>query len=131
MYMGERDYDRAVQAFFQACANGSIAFDRHAVCCGGWSLSLFVHTRTLLTHGHIPPPRVHPFLSHTHPFSQSFKSYDEAGDPRRLTLLKYLVLASMLHKSTIDPFDSQVGHSCVCVLCYAMIFMVLVCVHAP
>jgi len=41
-------------------------------------------------------------------FFSSFKCYDEAGDPRRFTLLKYLVLASMLHASTIDPFDSQV-----------------------
>ncbi|TFJ88424.1 hypothetical protein NSK_000773 [Nannochloropsis salina CCMP1776] len=40
-------------------------------------------------------------------FFSSFKCYDEAGDPRRFTLLKYLVLASMLHASTIDPFDSQ------------------------
>jgi len=40
-------------------------------------------------------------------FSQAFKSYDEAGDPSRLRCLKYLVLASMLHASTINPFDSQ------------------------
>jgi len=40
-------------------------------------------------------------------FFQAFKSYDEAGDPSRLRCLKYLVLASMLHSSTINPFDSQ------------------------
>ena len=40
-------------------------------------------------------------------FFQAFKSYDEAGDPSRLRCLKYLVLASMLHVSTINPFDSQ------------------------
>ncbi|CAM9778391.1 unnamed protein product [Ectocarpus sp. 4 AP-2014] len=40
-------------------------------------------------------------------FFQSFKSYDEAGDPERLQVLKYLVMASILHKSEIDPFDSQ------------------------
>ena len=40
-------------------------------------------------------------------FFQAFKSYDEAGDPARLRCLKYLVLASMLHASTINPFDSQ------------------------
>jgi COP9 signalosome complex subunit 2 len=40
-------------------------------------------------------------------FFQAFKSYDEAGDPSRLRCLKYLVLASMLHASTINPFDSQ------------------------
>ena len=40
-------------------------------------------------------------------FFQSFKSYDEAGDPSRLRCLKYLVLASMLGTSSINPFDSQ------------------------
>jgi COP9 signalosome complex subunit 2 len=40
-------------------------------------------------------------------FFQAFKSYDEAGDISRLRCLKYLVLASMLHASTINPFDSQ------------------------
>lgn len=40
-------------------------------------------------------------------FFQAFKSYDEAGDPARLKCLKYLVMASMLHASTINPFDSQ------------------------
>ncbi|EEC47024.1 COP9 SigNalosome subunit 2, partial [Phaeodactylum tricornutum CCAP 1055/1] len=40
-------------------------------------------------------------------FFQAFKSYDEAGDPSRLRCLKYLVLASMLHASAINPFDSQ------------------------
>ena len=40
-------------------------------------------------------------------FFQAFKSYDEAGDQSRLRCLKYLVLASMLHASAINPFDSQ------------------------
>jgi COP9 signalosome complex subunit 2 len=40
-------------------------------------------------------------------FFQAFKSYDEAGDPNRLKCLKYLVMASMLDSSTINPFDSQ------------------------
>ena len=40
-------------------------------------------------------------------FFQAFKSYDEAGDPSRLRCLKYLVLAGMLHASSINPFDSQ------------------------
>jgi hypothetical protein len=40
-------------------------------------------------------------------FFHAFKSYDEAGDPSRLRCLKYLVLASMLHASSINPFDSQ------------------------
>ena len=40
-------------------------------------------------------------------FFQAFKSYDEAGDKARLKCLKYLVMATMLHASTINPFDSQ------------------------
>jgi hypothetical protein len=40
-------------------------------------------------------------------FFQAFKSYDEAGDPARLKCLQYLILASMLHASSINPFYSQ------------------------
>jgi len=40
-------------------------------------------------------------------FFESFKNYDESGSPRRTTCLKYLVLANMLMKSGINPFDSQ------------------------
>lgn len=40
-------------------------------------------------------------------FFEAFKSYDEAGDMARLRCLKYLVLASMLGESSINPFDSQ------------------------
>lgn len=40
-------------------------------------------------------------------FFQAFKSYDEAGDRSRLRCLKYLVMASMLHASNINPFDSH------------------------
>lgn len=40
-------------------------------------------------------------------FFEAFKNYDESGNPRRSTCLKYLVLASMLMKSDINPFDSQ------------------------
>lgn len=40
-------------------------------------------------------------------FFQAFKSYDEAGDPSRLRCLKYLVLASMLSQTTVNPFHSQ------------------------
>jgi len=40
-------------------------------------------------------------------FFESFKNYDESGSPRRTTCLKYLVLANMLMKSDINPFDSQ------------------------
>jgi COP9 signalosome complex subunit 2 len=45
-------------------------------------------------------------------FFQAFKSYDEAGDASRLRCLKYLVMASMLHASTINPFDSQEARPC-------------------
>ncbi|GAX78776.1 hypothetical protein CEUSTIGMA_g6213.t1 [Chlamydomonas eustigma] len=40
-------------------------------------------------------------------FFEAFKSYDEAGVPRRVQCLKYLVLASMLMESNVDPFDAQ------------------------
>lgn len=40
-------------------------------------------------------------------FSESFKNYDEAGSPQRIRVLKYLVLASMLTETEINPFDSQ------------------------
>ncbi|KAJ1929304.1 hypothetical protein IWQ60_001274 [Tieghemiomyces parasiticus] len=39
-------------------------------------------------------------------FFESFKNYDEAGSPQRIQVLKYLVLASMLSESQIDPFAS-------------------------
>ncbi|KAL0088431.1 PCI domain-containing protein [Phycomyces blakesleeanus] len=40
-------------------------------------------------------------------FFESFKNYDEAGSPQRIQVLKYLVLATMLTESQINPFDSQ------------------------
>lgn len=40
-------------------------------------------------------------------FFEAFKSYDEAGSPQRIQVLKYLVLAHMLMDSQINPFDSQ------------------------
>lgn len=45
-------------------------------------------------------------LAHTD-FFEAFKNYDESGSSRRTTCLKYLVLANMLMKSGINPFDSQ------------------------
>lgn len=39
---------------------------------------------------------------------QAFKNYDEAGAVRRIQCLKYLVLATMLMESDVDPFDAQV-----------------------
>jgi len=42
----------------------------------------------------------------TSDFFEAFKYYDEAGDPRRVLCLKYLVLAKMLTGSAINPFDS-------------------------
>jgi hypothetical protein len=41
------------------------------------------------------------------PHLQAFKSYDEAGVPRRVQCLKYVVLAYMLMESKVDPFDAQ------------------------
>jgi hypothetical protein len=38
---------------------------------------------------------------------QAFKSYDEAGNSRRVQCLKYMVLANMLMESKVDPFDAQ------------------------
>jgi hypothetical protein len=51
---------------------------------------------------------------------QAFRAYDEAGNPRRVACLKYLVLANMLMQSNVDPFDSQARgpgclFPCVCV----------------
>eukprot|EP01118_Nematostelium_gracile_P003471 TRINITY_DN14040_c0_g1_i1.p1 TRINITY_DN14040_c0_g1~~TRINITY_DN14040_c0_g1_i1.p1 ORF type:complete len:445 (-),score=164.00 TRINITY_DN14040_c0_g1_i1:39-1373(-) len=43
--------------------------------------------------------------SHTD-FFEAFKNYDEAGSPRRIQCLKYLVLSNMLMLSEINPFDS-------------------------
>jgi len=40
-------------------------------------------------------------------FSESFRSYDEAGSLQRITILKYLCLTTMLMGSDINPFDSQ------------------------
>lgn len=40
-------------------------------------------------------------------FFESFRNYDEAGDLRRIQVLKYLLLATVLMKSDINPFDSQ------------------------
>ena len=44
-------------------------------------------------------------------FFEAFKSYDEAGLPRRVVCLKYLVLANMLMQSDVDPFGSQEAKS--------------------
>lgn len=40
-------------------------------------------------------------------FFESFKNYDEAGDVRRIQVLKYLLLTTMLTDDAINPFDSQ------------------------
>eukprot|EP01137_Pigoraptor_chileana_P015100 Opistho-2@70619 len=40
-------------------------------------------------------------------FFEAFKNYDESGSVRRIQCLKYLVLANMLMRSEINPFDSQ------------------------
>lgn len=40
-------------------------------------------------------------------FFEAFKSYDEAGNARRVQCLKYVVLAYMLNQNEVDPFDAQ------------------------
>ena len=40
-------------------------------------------------------------------FFEAFKSFDEAGQPRRIQCLKYLVLANMLMESEVNPFDAH------------------------
>ncbi|PHH65720.1 hypothetical protein CDD81_1447 [Ophiocordyceps australis] len=40
-------------------------------------------------------------------FFESFRNYDEAGSLQRITVLKYLLLTTMLVRSTINPLDSQ------------------------
>lgn len=39
-------------------------------------------------------------------FFESFRNYDEAGSRQRISVLRYLVLATMLARSDINPFDS-------------------------
>ena len=39
-------------------------------------------------------------------FFIAFKGFDEAGDTSRLRVLRYLLMASMLHASAINPLDS-------------------------
>ena len=81
-----------------------------------------IFTKAMRVHGGIPHPRTLALIQElggkmhmasreyefaTTTFFQAFKSYDEAGDVARLRCLKYLVMASMLHASSINPFDSQ------------------------
>ncbi|KAI9822209.1 MAG: hypothetical protein M1826_000518 [Phylliscum demangeonii] len=40
-------------------------------------------------------------------FFESFRNYDEAGSLQRIQVLKYLLLSTMLMRSSINPFDSQ------------------------
>lgn len=44
-------------------------------------------------------------------FFEAFKSYDEAGNQRRIQCLKYLVLANMLMQSEVNPFEAQEAKS--------------------
>jgi COP9 signalosome complex subunit 2 len=45
-------------------------------------------------------------------FFEAFKSYDESGSLKKLQCLKYLVLANMLMKSDVDPFEAQEVFCC-------------------
>lgn len=66
--------------------------------CAGPGLDFFV----LCTPAALCCQRVCAALPH-----QAFKSYDEAGNARRVQCLKYMVLATMLMESRVDPFDAQ------------------------
>lgn len=81
-----------------------------------------LYTRALTIKSAIPHPRIMGIIRecggkmHMHErdwqeaatdFFEAFKNYDEAGVPRRVQCLKYLVLASMLMGSSVDPFDAQ------------------------
>jgi COP9 signalosome complex subunit 2 len=39
-------------------------------------------------------------------FFEAFRNYDEAGSPRRIQCVKFLILLVMLRESKIDPFES-------------------------
>jgi hypothetical protein len=47
-------------------------------------------------------------------FYESFKQYDESGSTQRIQVLKYLVLATMLMGSDINPFEAQETKPYVC-----------------
>ena len=50
------------------------------------------------------------YLSRPHrynEFFEGFRNYQEAGNGRAATCLKYVVLANMLALSDINPFDSR------------------------
>lgn len=80
-----------------------------------------LYERALTVKSAIPHPRImgiirecggkmhmnaHDFVRAHQDFFEAFRSYDEAGNARRIQCLKYLVLANMLDLSDIDPFDS-------------------------
>eukprot|EP01063_Lacrimia_lanifica_P006059 TRINITY_DN13644_c0_g1_i1.p1 TRINITY_DN13644_c0_g1~~TRINITY_DN13644_c0_g1_i1.p1 ORF type:complete len:443 (+),score=202.13 TRINITY_DN13644_c0_g1_i1:58-1386(+) len=80
-----------------------------------------LYEEAMLVEGAIPPPRItgiireaggkmymqqEDFEQANEAFFQAFKHYDEAGHPRRVQCLKYLVLANMMSRSKINPFDS-------------------------
>ncbi|KAJ1888967.1 hypothetical protein LPJ66_008293 [Kickxella alabastrina] len=44
-------------------------------------------------------------------FFDAFKNYDEAGSPQRVQVLKYLVLASMLSETEVNPLSSPEARS--------------------
>lgn len=81
-----------------------------------------LYTQALAIKSAIPHPRIMAIIRecggkmHMHErlwsnaatdFFEAFKNYDEAGAVRRIQCLKYLVLATMLNQSDVDPFDAQ------------------------
>eukprot|EP01060_Flectonema_neradi_P037235 TRINITY_DN743_c0_g3_i1.p1 TRINITY_DN743_c0_g3~~TRINITY_DN743_c0_g3_i1.p1 ORF type:complete len:447 (+),score=96.99 TRINITY_DN743_c0_g3_i1:78-1418(+) len=81
-----------------------------------------LYEESMNVEGAIPPPRITGIIKEAggqmfmqqddyeqanEAFFQAFKHYDEAGHPRRIQCLKYLVLANMMSRSKINPFDCQ------------------------
>lgn len=81
-----------------------------------------IYTRANNIKAAIPPPKVMGIIRESggktfmrqsmweeayEAFFQAFRNFDEAGDPRRISCLKYLILATMLSGSKINPFSSN------------------------
>jgi COP9 signalosome complex subunit 2 len=85
-----------------------------------------IYAKAILIKSAIAPPRVMGVIQQsggkmhmrqsmwdaaTESFSAAFRCFDEAGDGRRIKCLKYLVLATMLSGSAINPFHTNEAKS--------------------
>ncbi|KAJ9446886.1 COP9 signalosome complex subunit 2, partial [Diplonema papillatum] len=81
-----------------------------------------LYHEAMAVEGAIPPPKITGIIKEAggkmymeqddyeqanEAFFQAFKHYDEAGHPRRIQCLRYLVVANMMSRSKINPFDCQ------------------------